>query len=141
MQNTEQDILLVVRDFQKSTITESTLHLMRRIVEQGLSSQLVAQITYVGTKPDQDLTQAISKTMANLETIAETDRSLACILMAELWGRASDTTMHEVCDAIDLWLHDSDSVELYRHLRKLASSELDPDKRRHFEQLVEMRSG
>jgi hypothetical protein len=78
--------------------------------------------------------------MAHLETIAETDESVACVFMADLWGPASDARMHEICDAIDLWLCNNDSQQLYEYLKKLALSEPDPGKRRHFKQLVELKS-
>ena len=41
--------------------------------------------------------------------------------MARLYPLASDERLHDVCDAIDLWLHHLRSAELASQLRALAN--------------------
>lgn len=42
--------------------------------------------------------------MSSLEWLIELDSSLALLLMAGLYGVADDTSEHDICDAIELWL-------------------------------------
>lgn len=131
---TDRDLSLIASDLRDFNIKEATLELMRRMVNCGFSSRIIAAL--VDAQLTQDRFHAISIAMKNLEFLAKTDCTLASILMSDLWGFASDERMHDICDAIDLWLWDSRSAEFLRHLKALASSEHDPGKRRHFEQLI-----
>jgi hypothetical protein len=130
----DRDISLVIGHFKDANITGITLDVMRQIIDRGLSSELVANLISIQLSPNR--VQAIYKVMESLEKLADTDRSVACILMSDLWGFASDERMHDTCDAIDLWLSNAHSVELRLHLKELASSESDPNKRRHFNDLA-----
>jgi hypothetical protein len=79
-------------------------------------------------KPD-----SISQAMLKLESLAEVDPVLACILMAHLWPIANDLLMHDVCDAIDLWISNQKSQALIDRLRLVVNSEQDSDVRHHHE--------
>jgi len=55
---------------------------------------------------------AISDAMRQLEAVADVDQVLAGCLMARLYYRASNSFLYEVCDAVDLWMHQFRSPEL-----------------------------
>ena len=139
MTNTELDFLSAVSDLRSSNITKATLDIMRRMVEQGLSSRLMEQATLV--EADQDEYKLIVGIQRSLEAMAQFDCPLACILMSDLWSLAG--SVHEVSDGIGLWLVDDNcnSVDLERHLRRLASSDHDPGIRKYFQEICEVKYG
>jgi len=55
----------------------------------------------IGNRPD-----AIRATMSLLEQSIERDPPIAGRLMASLYSLASDSFLHEVCDAIDIWFYE-----------------------------------
>jgi hypothetical protein len=79
---------------------------------------------------------AVSRSMEVLESLADQSESAACILMAHLWAVANALKMHDVCDAIDLWISSCRSPELRQHLQMLAGSQGDANLRRHYEELA-----
>lgn len=71
-------------------------------------------------------TTAVSATMALLETMMETAPRVAEYLMIKLYPIASSLFMHDVCDAIELWLLENASPELASLIGQLANEEKDP---------------
>ena len=125
---------LLGRDFSKTTLND-----LRLIFEQGCVSKVIGQAASTEGQPGRERAEAVAILMNSLETLAEANRSLACIFMASLWGVASDEGIHDICDAIDLWLRSETSDEVRGHLKGLALVEPDDDKRRHYEQLSKAR--
>ena len=140
MSLTEHDFSIAVSDLESSNVTLRTVHLLWKICNQDITSRLVSVLTSIDEASGQNHAQAILRTMQNFERVAEIDSPLACILMSALWSIASDHSIHDVCDSIDLWIHQCNSADLRRHLQKLIMCESDTDKRRHFEQLIESKS-
>lgn len=60
--------------------------------------------------------------------------------MANLWSIADDLYMHDVCDAIDLWISACESDKLTSQLKQMALTEQDAGKRRHYESWVRNRT-
>jgi hypothetical protein len=75
----------------------------------------------------------VSQAMLKLESLAELDPVMACILMAHLWPIADGLLMHHVCDAIDLWIARCNSPVLTDQLQLIVGCEKDADVRRHHE--------
>jgi len=63
--------------------------------------------------------------MRCLEEYAEVDRFTACCLMIELWPVANNLCLHDVCDSIGLWVHDSAGPDLINHVRNIPVDEFD----------------
>jgi hypothetical protein len=57
--------------------------------------------------------------------------------MAHLWPLSGDLYLHDVCDAIDLWISHCGSPILFSQLNLIASAEPNADIRRHYEQWVQ----
>lgn len=62
--------------------------------------------------------EAVRERMRALETLVTTDEDAALTAMAELYPIASRLLAHDVCDAIELWLHDRGRDDLRAGLRK-----------------------
>jgi hypothetical protein len=135
----KNDLGEAISGIRSGKSAQRTLASVQKAVDEGSTSHLVSEIVSSEKFANQNQEQAISQTMRSLEAFAETDRTLAVILMCDLWGIADDYQMHDVCDSIDLWLHDCDSGEVTRHLETIASSSSNPNKRRHHEQLIQTR--
>lgn len=74
--------------------------------------------------------------MRRIEELAEVDYTGACILMIALWPIASEAFMHDICDAIDLWIVSNPSSSLLDYLRRLSQDEPNHDQRRHWDSLA-----
>jgi hypothetical protein len=65
---------------------------------------------------------AVSRAMALVERIAETDEPMAAHLMAALYEHASRLCLYELCDAIDIWMHQFRHPETARYIQIAASA-------------------
>lgn len=110
------------------------IRLLRDIVASG-SGRAVIDSLVDANRPEESVNDA----MAELENLAQLDEPLACLLMAYLWDIASDVFMHDVCDAIDLWILHARGTELTSRLLQFAGSQTDDRVRSHFENLVKIR--
>jgi len=113
--------------------SEEKIRAISRLLEAGLGGVLVSGLVdsaeiVAGTRDE-----AVSTVMARLESLQSVNRYLASCLMAYLWGIASEQMMHDVCDAIALWMTSEPSAQLRAYLEALLSSTQDPDTRRHIE--------
>jgi hypothetical protein len=105
------------------------------LAERFVKLLLLQQIRH-GKKLD----GALSEMMGIFECIAARSESTGCILMAHLWSPASNEIgMHDVCDAIDLWLTSHQRPELTPHLTYLADTSDEEAVRKHFRQLMDVR--
>jgi hypothetical protein len=59
--------------------------------------------------------------MAFLESVTEKDQSVGGTLMTRLYPIASRELIHEICDAIELWLERARSRQLSERLKELAA--------------------
>lgn len=121
---------------KKQTASPKIADLTREIIENGGSSRLLLELVSSEKQIDLNQESVVRQTMSVLESFADKAPDLACILMCDLWSLASDQFIHDVCDAIDLWIASCDSKELVGHLKELAKSESEPNKRKHFQQLL-----
>jgi len=65
---------------------------------------------------------AIRKTMSLLEGAMERDPVMAARLMCSLYPLAGEALLHEVCDAIDIWIYEYHPRELAEVFRKKAQN-------------------
>ena len=89
---------------------QETVLLIRAFIDQGESLQFLEALLSCNRRAGEGEEQAISRTMTALESLAEANQLISCILMCELWSLASNHGMHDVCDSIDLWLKDYEST-------------------------------
>ena len=80
--------------------------------------------------------EQVSDAMQCLEAMAEYQIDDACCVMIALWPRASHLMLHQVCDAIDLWICNNRSSKIIEYMRELILSESDPEIRCHIEGLL-----
>lgn len=66
--------------------------------------------------------EAIAATMTTLEGWMETHPEVAAPLMAWLYAEAQATYLHEICDAIELWLDACRAPEAAEQLTRLATT-------------------
>ncbi len=89
----------------------------------------------------ENLDVALPEMQQLFERIADFSATTACIFMAHLWPIAGGQIgMHDVCDAIDLWLARNVGSQITDHLKSIASSAEDQGVQRHFQQMVSGRS-
>ena len=81
--------------------------------------------------------KAVQQVITILEALSEISPLSARILMATLWPIAGRLLLHDVCDAIDLWVVNETSDDLKSQLRKIMESERDEGSRRHLERLLQ----
>ena len=77
--------------------------------------------------------------MGKLEALAEPSPTNARVLMVALWPMANQLRLHEVSDAIDLWVASGQLDELRPHIQRIAESERDEGSRRHLEDMIRNR--
>ena len=70
--------------------------------------------------------------MESLGAMAVYRVDAACQLMLSLWPTASDLMMHDVCDAIGLWIWHNRTPAVIEYLKAVAAAEVDPDLKRHW---------
>jgi len=136
--NTQQDIAQVVDAIQRRAFTQDVVKLLTLIINHGNGSQLLSALIASERTLGKTEEDAISQTMLNLEALAETSEPVACILMAYLRAVPSHVVgMHDVYNAIDLWIVDCHSDDLTNWLKQMIEIEKDTIVRRHFESLIQ----
>ena len=112
--------------------------LARAFARNGAASVIQAMLGHaVASGENADDRAAI--VMQSLEDMAEYRVDVACCLMLSLWPVASDLMLHDICDRIDLWIAHNRPAALIEHLRHIATSEVDPDLKRHYEGLLHIK--
>ena len=119
---------------------QGSIALLNKIVVEDAASHLVAKLVQNERRNCKTEEDAVSNVMLHLESLGNSFPLLACVLMAHLWPLAAGGLfLHEVCDAIDLWIQGCDSPELARQIKLIAASEADPDTRRHYQQWLQFK--
>ena len=76
--------------------------------------------------------EEIEATMDELEKIVKDSPDVACSLMIDLWPIAGNACLHDVCDAISLWIVDHRSPAVVKKLTLLSESDPDLELRRYW---------
>ncbi|MBN2573590.1 MAG: hypothetical protein JXP73_03420 [Deltaproteobacteria bacterium] len=87
-------------------------------IEAGMEDGLVIALVALLEGEMGDHHEGMRATMSLLERSMERAPTVACRLMAALYPLASEAYYHEVCDAIDTWIHTKqphDLVGAFRH--------------------------
>jgi hypothetical protein len=136
MELTPTEFNQMLSNVTKLHIDEETLRLLSIMAKSiETSESFVSALLTSQSPPGKKDSGSVYGTMRILETLADKIKPIGCILMAHLYQIADALFMHDVCNAIDLWVADCNSPELKLHLRKLVSYEKDDDLRRHYEQM------
>jgi hypothetical protein len=130
-------------EYQESTILAQALG--ERPQDREALSQSAAQIANgkgralfeslldVARGQSDDETAAIPRMMSWLEAMMSARAGVAGYLMARLYPIAGQRHLHATYDAIDLWMHESTSIELANFLVKLADEGVRPKLRARYE--------
>lgn len=111
-----------------------------RVVLGGAASTLIQEVFARLECTVGDDEHSVQRLMTTLEALAEISPLSARILMAMLWPIAGRLLLHNVCDAIDLWIVNQLSDDLRRHLRQMMESERNESSRSHLQRLLQNRS-
>jgi hypothetical protein len=76
---------------------------------------------------------AVAHVQSLFENLAQVDPVVAIQLMARLWPVAGHLRLHEVCDAIDLWIVEAADSRVVEYLKVIAVNENNVALRRHYE--------
>lgn len=114
----------------------SSLGFIGNMIELGNAPRLISALT----SPSGDVSSVVT-TMQKLESFANVSQSLGCALMVYLWPVASERMVHDVADAIDLWVQDCHCDRLTTRIEQAAKSERDDETRKHYEQFLKLRTG
>ena len=137
--NPQDDLSRAIDAVRRRDRTRVSLDLLDRVVSGGDTARLLSGITDRERQSCQTEDEVITRTMRNLESLAEVSEPIACALMANLWSLAGDLYLHEICDAIDLWISACNSDKLTSQLIQMAVSEQDVDKQQHYKSLIQNR--
>jgi hypothetical protein len=121
-----------------STIDARCVDSMKLIAEStNLAEEFVRSLVSRKVEGGESLDIALPETQQLFERIADFSETTACIFMAHLWPIAGGQIgMHDVCNAIDLWLAHNTGSQIADHLKYIASSDEDEGVRRHFRQIA-----
>jgi hypothetical protein len=137
MNISKTEIREVVVAIQTGIYPQRILDVLDRIIRGQESPQVVAELISHERTGGATEEEAVAKTQTKLESLSNMSQPIACILMASLWRIAGKIVgMHDVADAIDLWIQDCKSNELKVRLKLLSLSEDDAITRRHYEQWI-----
>jgi len=138
MQDDEKVISNLVAAINDDSLSQWRNVLMNESSKPELLNQFVETLIDDMTESGLERSFAVSNAMRCFERISEWSESISCILMAHLWRHASTQSgLHDICDAIVLWLTNCKSTELGIHLRYLAASSTDEAVRQHFRHSVD----
>jgi hypothetical protein len=134
----ENDIIDAVRAIHSANFSRRALDLLDQIIDQQAVSRLVSVLVSNARESGKTQEDALEQAMAELESLGNTSKPVACILMASLWPIAAAVVgMHDICDAIDLWIDDCNSERLNTQLEFLARSVGDGRIRKHYDEWIE----
>jgi hypothetical protein len=140
MNCTEEDIAQGAAAVRLGAFGQSDLLLLDRVVDSGAGPKLVSAIIAGERTSHPSEEQAVKRAMWRLESLANTSQPVACVLMANLWPVANDLMMHDISDAIDLWISNCDADQLTQQLKAIARSEGSANRRQHYEQVIQKRA-
>ena len=138
--NSESEPAQVVDAILGGSVAPKALDLLARMIEDGDAAQLLSVLVSRCRASSKSEEEAVSQSMLKLEQLARSSRPLACMMMVHLLPIASGLMMHDVFDAIGLWISDCKSEKLTEYLKLMARSSDDPDMKRHYEWLFQARA-
>ena len=114
----EDDFSRAVATICGRAFTQPAVNLLRKIIEKGDAPRLVSAVVTAEQASGKTAEDAVSETMLKLESLGEISHLTACMLMVHLSLTASKLRLHDVWDAIDLWIYHCDSSELTNYLHE-----------------------
>jgi hypothetical protein len=105
----EQQLADVVTAIQRATISPKVVELASAVAESGGAKDVISGLLTAEKSAQRDDADAVYAVMAKLEALGEASLPTACAFMAELYPFASRFKMHDVANAIDLWIADANS--------------------------------
>ncbi|MCE9545951.1 MAG: hypothetical protein K8T25_10590 [Planctomycetia bacterium] len=137
MELNENEFNRLLSNLTNHYVDDKTIKSLGFVTESAENSHRFMETLFVTQSPSGNKdAEAVYRTMRLLEEVAEKSELPACILMAHLWLISNDLRMHDICDAIELWLTNCKSSDLGRYLLMLANSQDDERVRRRFEKLA-----
>jgi hypothetical protein len=136
VKSTDTDLKRVAQSLRSANLDEAHRQAIDTVVLNGAASGLVQEALSTARCAVNDDVPAVQQLMGTLEALAEASPISARVLMATLWPAASRLHLHDVCDAIDLWIVNGMVDELRRQLLRMVESERNDASRRHVQQLL-----
>ena len=106
------------------------------VVQSGQSANLIESMLSRARTVTTSEEDCVALVMDQLENLALTMPDAACPLMLALQPIAGALCLHDVWDAVDLWVINNKSQIILDTLKRMAVSELDSDNKRHFLGLI-----
>ncbi len=95
-------------------------------IDAGMGAQIFNMLLNKGLDAEKRKEIQIVKTMSFLEKLMDISPVIAGYLMGRLYPMAGKMHLHEVCDAIELWMHANKDENLAGSLMKLANEGVRP---------------
>ncbi len=111
----------------------ASLSLAAAQIESGRGEHLFKALLDARREGEADEEAAVLATMTSLDAMMRIDPGVAGYLMARLFPVAGRRYLHQVADAIDLWIDASTSAELADTLTRLANEGVRPLLRKRYE--------
>lgn len=120
-----------------STLVPERISRVSELVRRGRGDDIVSRLLATAGAGAGERRADVRRTMGLLESMVDRESTGALYLMAHLYSRASEVFLHDVCDAIELRLHEACAQELSGLLSKSAREEADSEMRRRYENWAE----
>jgi hypothetical protein len=104
----------------RELVTATPLHTAQAAVEAKAEDILIHHLVALQESDLGSQADAIRKIMSLLESAMEREPAIATRLMGCLYPLAAQLFLHEVCDAIDIWIYEYHPAELAEVFRKKA---------------------
>lgn len=137
MKINDNDFAVAIQSLSAGDFEQAHRCAVEKVVLSGGAPMLIKEVVARLQRAEGDDEHSVQQLMTNLEAFAGTSPLSARILMASLWPIASGLLLHDVCDAIDLWIVNEISDDLRRHLRQMMKSEREDSSRAHLERLLQ----
>jgi hypothetical protein len=114
------DIKELATSLCSELVGSTYVRIARAVVEAEAEDVVMANLVALQETRLGDRIDAIRKTMSLLESAMERDPAIAARLMGSLYPLAAQAFLHEVCDAIDIWIYEYHPAELATVFRRKA---------------------
>jgi hypothetical protein len=112
--------------------SDAHLQLCRDMLAETRGDVLISALLDEPDSKEVSPEDLVARVQSVLEALARTDLVLAVGLMARLWPVADRLRLHDICDAIDLWIAETKDPRLLHYLEDFARNEPDAALRRHY---------